>query len=90
MRSGTTVCSTAWSSSTPSMVMVDDPAPRIWAPMWLSIAARSASSGSRAALSMTVVPLARTAAISAFSVAPTLGNSSRMRAPVSWAARACT
>ncbi len=37
---------------------------------------------------MTVVPLASTAAMRAFSVAPTLGNSSRIRAPVSWAARA--
>ena len=58
--------------------------------MRLSSVARSAISGSRAALSMTVVPLASTAAMRAFSVAPTLGNSSRMRAPVSWAARAVT
>ena len=58
----------------------------MWAPMRLRKAARSAISGSRAALSMTVVPLASTAAISAFSVAPTLGNSSRMRAPTQAAA----
>ena len=38
-------------------------------------------SGSRAAFSMTVSPLASTAAVSRFSVAPTLGNSSTTRAP---------
>ena len=39
-------------------------------------------SGSRAALSITVTPLARTAAIRMFSVAPTLGKSSQIWRPV--------
>ena len=60
MRSGITVCSTGDSCSTPSMVMVELPAPSTWAPMRLRNAARSAISGSRAALSITVVPLAST------------------------------
>ena len=52
------------------------PRPITCAPMRLRNAARSVISGSRAAFSMTVVPLASTAAVSRFSVAPTLGNSS--------------
>src|SRR5438309_1780283 len=67
--------------------LVDVPAPVTRAPMRSRKAARSAISGSRAALSMTVTPLARTAAMRMFSVAPTLGNSSRMRVPVSCSAR---
>ena len=63
------------------------PAPSTLAPMRLRKAARSAISGSRAALSIVVVPLARTAAIRAFSVAPTLGNSSTIRVPSSRSAR---
>ena len=57
------------------------PAPWISAPMRLSMSARSVISGSRAAFSMTVSPLASTAAVRRFSVAPTLGNSSTTRAP---------
>ncbi len=45
--------------------------PSIRAPIAHRHLARSVISGSRAAFSMTVVPLARTAAINAFSVAPT-------------------
>ncbi len=56
--------------------MVELPAPPILAPMACSIWHRSTISGSRAALSMTVLPSARTAAIRMFSVAPTLGKSS--------------
>ena len=41
-----------------------------------SMFAKSTISGSRAAFSMNVVPFATTAAMSVFSVAPTLGNSS--------------
>ena len=49
----------------------------------------STISGSRAALSITVVPLASTAAMRMFSVAPTLGKSSRMSPPCSpWGASA--
>ena len=71
---------------------VDDqrrrPMPSIWAPMGLRKRQRSAISGSRAALSSTVVPLARTAAMRMFSVAPTLGNSRVMSAPRRSSARA--
>ncbi len=56
--------------------------------MRLSMSARSVISGSRAAFSMTVSPLARTAAVSRFSVAPTLGKSSITRAPDSRLVRA--
>ena len=48
-----------------------------------SMAARSATSGSLAAFSMTVVPLARTAAISRLSVAVWLGYSRTTRVPTS-------
>ncbi len=64
------------------------PAPWISAPMRLSMSARSVISGSRAAFSITVSPLASTAAVSRFSVAPTLGNSSTTRAPESRLVRA--
>ena len=63
--------------------MVELPTPSILAPIAANIWARSTISGSRAALSITVVPWASTAAISRFSVAPTLGKSSQMLAPVS-------
>ena len=44
-------------ASTPSTVIVEVPAPSMRAPIALSIVQRSTISGSRAALSMTVVPL---------------------------------
>ena len=78
------------SSSTPSIWIVELPAPTTCAPMRSRNAARSVTSGSRAAFSITVVPLASTAAHMRFSVAPTLGNSSSMREPWSMSARACT
>ena len=53
------------------------------APIPVSIAQMSTISGSRAALSISVTPLASTAAISRFSVAPTLGKSSQIVAPCS-------
>jgi hypothetical protein len=81
MRSGTVVYVTGASRSTPSTVMVDVPAPSIEAPIALSIEHRSTISGSRAALSTTVVPLASTAAMTRFSVAPTEGKSSQMLVP---------
>ena len=55
--------------------MREVPAPRTTAPMSHSMAARSATSGSFAAFSITVVPLASTAAISRLSVAVWLGYS---------------
>ena len=84
MRSGTTAWSAArrnWAVPAPSMRSVDEPAPEMLAPMRPRNRQRSNISGSRAALSITVVPLAATAAISRFSVAPTLGNSSTTRPP---------
>src|SRR6195952_4961031 len=72
------------------MVIVALPAPTILAPIWLSITARSMISGSRAALSMTVVPWASTAAIKMFSVAPTLGKSRPICAPRSRSAAPTT
>ena len=64
--------------------------PPIWAPIATSIWHRSTISGSRAALSMTVVPFASTAAVNRFSVAPTLGKSSQICSPCSWGASATT
>ena len=59
------------SASTPSMVMVGVPAPLILAPMALRQSARLTISGSRAAFSSTVSPLASEAAIISTWVAPT-------------------
>ncbi len=53
--------------------IVELPAPSISAPMLTRNLQRSTISGSRAAFSSVVVPSAITAAISRFSVAPTLG-----------------
>ena len=53
------------------------------APIETSISAMSTISGSLATLSIVVVPRASTAAVRTFSVAPTLGKSSRMSAPCS-------
>ena len=65
------------------MCSVDVPAPSIRAPIRVSIVQMSTISGSRAALSIVVAPRASTAAITRFSVAPTLGKSSTMSAPCS-------
>ncbi len=81
MRSGSTRCSAPPSRSTPSTVMTVLPAPEMRAPMRLRKAARSTTSGSRAAFSITVVPDARVAAIMRFSVPVTVTVSSTMRAP---------
>ena len=55
--------------------------PEIFAPMAMRQRARSSISGSRAALPIRVSPLARVAAISAVSVAPTETKGNSMRAP---------
>ena len=89
-RSAMISLSAGTSSSTPSISIVAVPAPITCAPMRSRNAARSVTSGSRAAFSITVVPLASTAAHIRFSVAPTLGNSSTTRAPCSASQRACT
>ncbi len=73
IRSGMMVCSTPCSFSTPSMVTRLVPAPSILAPIELRKLARSTTSGSQAADSMMVVPLARTAAIMRLSVPRTVG-----------------
>ena len=78
MRSPTVAWVTGSRRRTPSISSVEVPAPLIRAPIRISSVHRSTISGSRAALSMTVTPLASTAAISTFSVAPTLGKSSQM------------
>ena len=90
IRSATASWRTGCSTSTPSISNVEVPIPSIWAPMATNIWHRSTISGSRAALSIAVVPLASTAAIRRFSVAPTLGKSSQIVAPVSAAASATT
>ena len=81
MRSGTTAWSTALSSATPSTSITEVPAPVMHAPISVSRSAMSTISGSRAALDSRVRPEARTAALRTFSVAPTLGKSSRMSPP---------
>ena len=54
----------------------------MFAPMEIKNSPRSTKSGSRAALSIVVTPLAKTAAVIMFSVAPTLGKSKSITAPV--------
>ena len=80
-RSATTACRAGRSDSTPSISMREVPAPRTTAPMSHSMEARSATSGSFAAFSITVVPLASTAAMSRLSVAVWLGYSRTTRVP---------
>ena len=80
-RSGMTRWVVGCSSSTPSTSIRDVPAPVIRAPMAVSSSARSATSGSRAAFSRTVVPLASTAAMRTLSVAVWLGYSNTTRLP---------
>ena len=65
------------------MVIVLVPAPSIRAPIFDRQVARSTISGSRAAFRISVVPFASTAAISAFSVAPTETNGKSITAPFS-------
>ena len=81
IRSATALWLVGCSCSTPVISRVDEPMPSIWAPIDTIIRHRSTISGSRAALSMTVVPLASTAAVMMFSVAPTLGKSSQIVVP---------
>ena len=81
MRSAITACSQPCSACTPSITIRDVPAPSICAPIATRQAARSTISGSIAAFSSTVVPSANAAAISTFSVAPTLTISNTCLAP---------
>ena len=62
--------------------MTGEPSPSIFAPIEIKNSPRSTKSGSRAAFSIVVTPWANTAAVIRFSVAPTLGKSNEMAAPV--------
>ena len=70
--SGITECVAPQSRGTPVIEIVGDPAPSIIAPIFSSIAQRSAISGSHAAFSITVVPGIDTAAITIFAVPVTV------------------
>ena len=80
IRSDMTECSTPDRLSTPSMVIVGVPAPETFAPILFSKSARSAISGSQAALLIEVMPWASTAASMVCSVAPTEGKGKEMSA----------
>ena len=83
MRSGTVRWSTGRSEpgSTPRTTRVAVPMPEMSAPIATNISQRSTTSGSRAALSIVVTPSANTAAVTMFSVAPTLGKPNVTSAP---------
>ena len=70
------------SFSTPVISKTLEPMPLILAPIFTNMLQRSTISGSRATLSTLEFPLAKTAAITTFSVAPTLGKSSAIFAPL--------
>ena len=70
--SGKTLCSVPPSLGTPVIVTVGDPAPSMIAPMPVSILHMSATSGSHAAFSITVVPGASTAAMMMLAVPVTV------------------
>ena len=80
-RSPMTRCSAPPRRSTPCTSIRRSAVRWICAPIAHSIAMRSSTSGSSAALSMTVVPRARVAAIIAFSVPMTVTVGNSMRAP---------
>jgi hypothetical protein len=72
MRSGSTLCRAPPSLVTPSTTIRGVPAPEMRAPILLRQSATSTISGSRAAFSITVVPLASAAAMIAVWVPPTV------------------
>src|SRR6266566_5513915 len=76
-----TVCSAPPSSGTPSTTSRSVPMPSMRAPIFPSSRQRSCTCGSRAALKISVLPSARTAASRMFSVPVTVGRSKTMRAP---------
>ncbi len=88
MRSGITAWRAPCSRSTPWITSRSVPIPSIRAPIATSRCARSLTSGSRAAFSITVSPSARVAAISRFSVPVTVIMSVTIRAPFRRVARA--
>ena len=74
--------SQAISLSTPSISSLLVPTPVIFAPIFIKKLHKSSISGSFAAFSKIVFPLALTAAIIIFSVAPTLGKSRTIFPPI--------
>ena len=93
IRSGIISCSAPCNSFTPSIIKRRVPAPSIFAPILFRKSARSQTSGSAAAPSITVVPSARTAAIITLSVPRTVGpNFPRklMTAPFNFGAKTLT
>ena len=90
IRSETVVYSTGCNVLTPVMVSSDPPIPEISAPIATNMLQISTISGSRAALSITVTPVAVTAAINSVSVAPTLGKSKYTCVPIRPPVGACT
>ena len=80
MRSGNTLYSVPLRESTPSILMVSVPAPETRAPILFRQFARSMTSGSRAAFSISVTPSASAAAIIRFSVPVTVTISMTSRA----------
>ncbi len=83
IRSAMMACSAPCRRATPATVSRSVPTPVMRAPMAFRHSARSAISGSRAALASTVSPSARLAASSRFSVAPTETKGNTMFAPLS-------
>ena len=73
MRSGMTRVRAPCRAATPMISILGVPAPRMMAPIRLRCSARATTSGSQAAFLITVVPLARQAAIIRFSVPVWLG-----------------
>ena len=90
MRSGMMRCFAPLSLLTPFILMVGVPAPWILAPILLSSAARSATSGSRAAFCRMVSPSASVAAMRRSSVPVTVILSKRISAPLRRSAVAST
>ena len=72
MRSGSTLWRAPLRRDTPWMTIREVPAPEILAPILMRQSATSTISGSRAAFSITVSPLASEAAIKAVCVPPTV------------------
>ncbi len=69
-----TACLVPCNCETPSIIIFEVPLPSIIAPILIKHSIMSPTSGSQAALVITVVPLAIEAAIIRFSVAPTDAN----------------
>ena len=82
IRSGNVAWVAGFKLATPVISILCEPKPEIFAPIAIKNSPRSTTSGSRAALSITVTPFAKVAAVIIFSVAPTLGKSKVIEAPI--------